>query len=288
MNKKDFLLILLLATVLLGIYLLGKSQIFPENLKGVTPEKIASRFPVVTPTPSPTSRPLTFAEMNTLYGPCVNLPTLMYHHVQDSKSAEEKNQTSLTVTPEYFKKQMQYLKDNGYKTVYMSDLMNFFDGMGEVPKKSVLITFDDGYDDFATDAIPILREFSFTTTVFLPTGLMDNPEYLTWNTIRDLAKAGDVVFANHTWSHRNVAANKIEVEREIRTGDAQLDEKGFNSPKLFAYPYGLESEFAEELLDSLGYKLAFTTRSGSTLCKKQRLDLPRIRVGNTSLATYGF
>lgn len=288
MRKKDFLLVLLLTTVLLGIYLLGKNQFFPENLKGVTPEKIASRFPAVTPFPSPTPRPLTFAEMNALYGPCVNLPTLMYHHVQDSKSAEEKNQTSLTVTPEYFKNQMQYLKDNGYKTVYMSDLINFFDGGGGVPNKSVLITFDDGYDDFAVNAIPILREFDFKATLFLPTGLMDNPGYLTWNTIKDLAKAGDVVFANHTWSHRNVGANKLEVEREIRTGDAQLDEKGFNSPKLFAYPYGLESEFAQELLDSLGYKLAFTTRSGSTLCKKQRLSLPRIRIGNTSLATYGF
>ena len=287
MRKKQFFLFLLLATLFFGFYFLGKNNFFPINLKLFTPQKLAQTYPQLTPTPTPTPKPLTFSEMNSLYGPCVKLPTLMYHHVQDMETAIGKNQTSLTVDTNTFRQQMQYLKDKGYKSVYMSDVLNFFDHNAPIPGKGILITFDDGYDDFSANAVPVLREFGFVSTLFVSTGLMDNPGYLSWNTIKDLATRGDVVFANHTWSHRNVGAGRVDVEREIGTADVQLEERGLNSPKLFAYPYGLESTWGKEILQSLGYKLAFTTRAGSTLCEKQRLDLPRVRVGNSPLLNYG-
>ena len=287
MKKKQFLLFLLLVTLFFGLYFLGKNHFFPENLKFLTPQKLAQTYPSQTPTPTPTPRPLTFSEMNSLYGPCVTIPTLMYHHVQDMEVAKGKNQASLTVDTNTFRQQMKYLKDRGYRSAYMSDVLNFFDHGSPISPKSVLITFDDGYDDFASNAVPILREFGFVSTLFVPTGLMDNPGYLSWKVVKDLATSGDVVFANHTWSHRNVGANRADVEREITTADLQLEERGLNSPKLFAYPYGLESTWGKEILGGLGYKLAFSTRPGSTLCEKQRLDLPRVRVGNSPLGNYG-
>jgi peptidoglycan/xylan/chitin deacetylase (PgdA/CDA1 family) len=285
MGKKEFFLFLLLIATLLGAYLVGKGQFFPANLKFVTPQKLADTYP--SPTPTPTPKPLTFSEMNSLYGPCVKLPTLMYHHIQDEEAAKQKNQQTLTVSTDYFKKQMQYLKESGYKTLYMSDLSTFFDENRPISGKNILITFDDGYDDFAVNAAPTLKEYGFNATVFIPTGLMDNPGYLSWETIRGLAGPGNILFANHTWSHKNVGLNLSEIKREIETGDFQLDEKGFNSPKVFAYPYGIESVDAENVLLSLGYKLAFTTRPGSILCKKMRFQLPRIRVGNSPLNNYG-
>ena len=98
-----------------------------------------------------------------------------------------------------------------------------------------------------------------------------------------------VLFANHTWSHKNVTGNSLDVvEKEITTADTQLTDHGLNSPKTFAYPYGPATAAAENYLNSLGYKIAFTTTPGSTLCKKQRLALPRIRVGNSPLSNYGF
>ena len=274
-------------TLFFGFYFLGKNNFFPINLKLFTPKKLAETYPSGTPTPTPTPRPLTFSEMNALYGPCVKLPVLMYHHVQDIEAAKSKNQTSLTVDTNTFREQMKYLKDRGYRSAYMSDVLNFFEGGAVIPTKSILITFDDGYDDFASNAVPILREFSFVSTLFVSTGLMDNPGYLSWNTIEDLAKQGDVVFANHTWSHRNVGANRADVEREIKTADLQLEERGLNTPKLFAYPYGIESDWGKEILESLKYELAFTTAPGTILCEKQRLELPRVRVGNSPLGNYG-
>lgn len=243
-------------------------------------------MPVLTPTPSPTPKPLTFAEMNTLYGPCVHMPVLMYHHIQTEEAAKADKETGLTTYTDFFQKQMQYLKDKGYNVAGINDLIDFFDNGMPIKSKSVLITFDDGYEDFYSDAFPILRNFGYKATVFLPTGLMDNPGYLAWNQI--ISIDGSILFANHTWSHKNVGVSESTMQYEISTADTQLSDRSLNSPKVFSYPYGLDTGQAEKYLISLDYKAAFTTNPGSTLCKKQRFALPRIRIGSTTLSSYGF
>jgi peptidoglycan/xylan/chitin deacetylase (PgdA/CDA1 family) len=290
MTKKELLLtFLLIAVFVLSIILVVNSQKkYGSHL--LSPQEIAQQYlvtPSAAPTPTPTPRPLTFAEMNSLYGPCVYLPTLMYHHVQDMAAAKEKNQGGLTVDTVTFKDQMQYLKDKGYQTVGFSDLINFFDNAGTIAKKSILITFDDGYDDFYLNALPILKEMDFKASVFIPTGLMDNPGYLLWLQINDSSEYG-IYFGNHTWSHKNVFQAKDIVENEITLADTQLTERGYNQLKVFAYPYGSSNAYSEAVLKKLDYKLAFTTIPGSTQCLKLRYDLRRIRIGNISISAYGF
>lgn len=238
------------------------------------------------PTSTSTPKPLTFNQMNNLYGPCVFLPTLMYHHIQDPIKAKENHQVSLSVDTEVFRKQIQYLKDRGYNSVSFSDVVSFFDQGKTIPQKSILITFDDGYTDFYSQAFPILKELGFKTSVFLSTGLMNNFGYLNWSEVTDVSGSG-IFFGNHTWSHKNVGHEGSVFEKELTTADTQLSERNLNSPKVFAYPYGFSNSFSKAILLKLGYKLAFTTRPGSILCEKQRFDLPRIRVGNNSLSNYG-
>ena len=249
-----------------------------------TPSPLPTPSPTVTPTPTP--RPLTFSEMNALYGPCVYLPTLFWHHVQSMDKAEQLGHAGLTVDTALFRSQMQFLKDRGYIPVRPEQLIAFFDQGTPMPAKGVLLTFDDGYDDFAQDAAPILREFGFTATAFIPTGLLNNPGYMSWDTLSALDSQG-IYLANHTWSHQNVNASKSTDEREIGTADTQLSQHGYNKAKVFAYPYGFPSTFGEQVLSEKGYTIAFTTYPGSTQCKKQRLTLPRTRIGNTSLSAYG-
>jgi peptidoglycan/xylan/chitin deacetylase (PgdA/CDA1 family) len=210
----------------------------------------------------------------------------MYHHVEDLERATAEKHAQLTVGTGTFRTQMQYLKDKGYTVISMGELQQFFDTSTSLPAKPVLLTFDDGYSDFGSDALPILKEFGYHATLFLPTGLTENPGYLTWNTVND-ASISKVLIANHTWSHHSVATDKSTVEKEITTADSQLAQRGFNSQKVFAYPYGNSNQMAVEVLQKLGYNLAFTTIHGATLCKQQRLVLPRIRIGNSSLAAYG-
>lgn len=251
-----------------------------------SPVPVPTVAPYPAPTPKTTPKPLTFSEMNALFGPCTYLPTFLYHHIQSRESAVTKKQTSLTVYTDVFKQQMQYLKDKDYNIASMQDLINFFDFGTPIPPKSILLTFDDGYQDFYTDAYPILSSLGFHATMFTPTGLIQNPDYLTWGEISGMN--GLILFANHTWSHKNVQVSTSSMQYEISTADTQLSQHGLNVPKIFAYPYGIDSNQAEGYLASLGYKAAFTTISGNILCKKQRFALPRIRIGNIQLSSYGF
>src|SRR3989304_7212122 len=213
MKKKEFLPFLFLTFLfLIGIYIISPKV---KTLKPIAPTDLAQKYETA-PTPTPTPKPLTFAEMNELYGPCVRLPVLMYHHVEDKASAEEKNQTALNVETDVFKAQMQYLKDEGYTVASMNELISFFDNGVAPPPKSVILTFDDGYDDFSRSAAPILNEMGFKATIFISTGLIDNSGYLTWN---DIASLGLYNFGNHTWSHKNLQTTNDKAEFDIATAD---------------------------------------------------------------------
>jgi peptidoglycan/xylan/chitin deacetylase (PgdA/CDA1 family) len=279
-----------LAILVFVVIFVYATRLFSQSsdIKKTSPDKFVAivNNPTPTPTPAPTPKPLTFAEMNTLYGPCVRLPVLMYHHVQTETAAKADKQTGLTTYTDFFQKQMQYLKDKGYNVTGMNNLVEFFDNGTTIPPKSVLLTFDDGYEDFYTDAYPILQSLSYKATMFVPTGLVNNPDYLTWDQISSMN--GSILFANHTWSHKNVGVSNSAMEYEISTADTQLSDHSLNFPKVFAYPYGLDTPQSEKYLASLGYKAAFIEGSGSILCKKQRFTLPRIRIGSTSLSSYGF
>ncbi|MFA6518992.1 MAG: polysaccharide deacetylase family protein [Candidatus Shapirobacteria bacterium] len=218
---------------------------------------------------------------------CVNLPVLMYHHIQDNKTAIKYKQTGLSVSPEYLQKQFEYLKSKNYNSISAKQLVNFFDNNTPLPTKPVLITFDDAYEDSYTSAFPLLKSFGFRAEIFAPTGLMNNPDYLSWDKMREMNDSGIVEFGNHTWSHHPATGKKEVIEKEITLADGQLKEKGLNQTKLFAYPYGTPGKFAKEILTKMEYKLAFTTYSGRRLCVSKRLELPRIRIGNAPLSRYG-
>jgi len=301
--KQNFLLTMLaviciIAAATIGFRMISPSILKPSKISIVsfahlippfhtsTPTQTPTPAPSPFPTPTPTPRPLTFAEMNALYGPCAYVPVLFWHHIQDEKKAKALGHAQLTVDVNIFRSQIQYLKDHGYTTIRPEQLTAFFDNAVALPPKPILLTVDDGYDDFASDAAPILHDSSFQATVFIPTGLMNNPGYMTWDTIAGLNGAG-ISFCNHTWSHRSVSANRETDEKEISIADTQLSQRNLNFAKVFAYPYGFPNKTAIDILSGLGYKLAFTTIPGSIQCKGRRLTLVRIRIGNAALSAYG-
>ena len=133
---------------------------------------------------------------------------------------------------------------------------------------------------------PYSTQYGFKSTLFVPTGLVDNPGYLTWSTIKNLASSGLITFANHTWSHHDMVDSLSIIQKEVSLAQSQLADHGFTQ-KIFAYPYGTIGKTATNYLAANNYLLAFTTRHGLIECKGQRLDLPRIRVGGAVLSSYG-
>lgn len=283
---------------MLGIFFLVIAAVVGGTLSGWwsvkgTNKKVIGVIPTptieLTPTPTVvvTPSPVSFQEMNRNFGPCVKLPVLMYHHIEEEKDAKIKNQTSLNVTPEFFEKQIVYLKEKGYTTISLEELIKFFDEGVSLPKKAVAITLDDAYEDNYSKMYPILKKYGFKATIFTPTGLVQNPDYLSWQEIREMNSSGLVYFANHTWSHHG-SAGSLEVQnKEIDLADKQLAENGQNVYKIFAYPYGKPSVDAEKILTKYDYKVAFTTNPGMIMCRGKRFELPRIRIGNASLSNYG-
>ncbi|MBP9817184.1 polysaccharide deacetylase family protein [Candidatus Shapirobacteria bacterium] len=281
--KKLAGIILLLTVFFVG--LLNSKHIYRAKLVVADAPVVPTLTPTLIPTPS--IKVLSFEEMNKYYGPCVVAPTLMYHHIQPEVEAKTKGQGGLSISPDWLRKHLEYLRMNGYTIIDAHDLNGFFDNGLKLPNKPVIITWDDAYEDNYSFALPIIREQVAKVTLFTPTGLVTNPDYLNWEQIREMAGSGLVYFGNHTWSHQSMKTTAEKIREEIGTADKQLVEHGLNSHKVFAYPYGSYSKLAEEELKRLGYGLAFGTKSGKILCKGMRLDLPRVRVGNAPLSRYG-
>jgi peptidoglycan/xylan/chitin deacetylase (PgdA/CDA1 family) len=273
-----------------GKKILNSGWVISKNKEIKIPEiPTITETPTLTPLPTATVvatlAPISFEEMNKNYGPCAKVNVLMYHHIQDEETAKKNGQTGLSVAPDFFRKHLQYLKDNGYSVITMTDLKNFFNGGPNLPQKPVMITLDDGYKDNYELMYPILKEFGMKANIFVATGLLNNPGYMSWD---DLNQMKDLVyFGNHTWSHHSSAGTKEKQTEEIGLADKQLNEHGLNGDKIFAYPYGGASRIAEEVLTNNGYQIAFTTVHGNILCRGKSLELPRIRVGNASLKSYG-
>lgn len=253
------------------------------NAPAATAASSSTPSPLPTPTPSPTPVPLPDSKV---YGPCKNVPVLLYHHVQPNEQILEKKQQNISVDAEIFAGQMEYLASRGYSALTPAEL---FSGLGgSLPAKPVVLTFDDGYDDFYTWAYPALKKNGIKATVFLPTGLIDNPGYLSWAQVSEIKASGFVAFANHTWSHKSLLGIPEEaVRNEISTAKIQLEEHGLGPVEFFAYPYGSESKTTEKVLKELGIKGAFTTLPGWRQCAGLPYGFRRNRVGSAPLSSYG-
>lgn len=284
----EFVLLGLL--VLVGIF--GLFYQMRSRTKTISPEMVSTSSAVIsTPTPSvptatPTPTPIPLPDP-AIYGPCKNIPVLMYHHVQPWDQAESKGQKNITVRDDVFATQMSYLASKGYHTITPDDLLSGL--TGTFPSRPILLTFDDGYADFYTYAYPKLVEHGFRGTVFTVTGLVSGADYLTWGQVSEMAGSGLITFADHTWSHKSLGnASKETAVYEVGTAKQQLEEHGLGPVTSFAYPYGTEGgSLIYGVLKDMGIKTAFTTIPGNYQCAKLPYDFRRTRVGNSALSSYG-
>lgn len=219
---------------------------------------------------------------------CLRVPVLMYHHIQPQKIAIQKKQTGLTVDSEIFSKQLAYLSSKGYQTLNAKTLIDALINHQPLPPKSVVITIDDGYSDAYTYAYPIAQKYRTTLNLMIPTGLLNNPEYLSWDQLKSMTGSGLVFAHNHTWSHAYLPKlNDKDVDFEIKTATQQLlDQTGQNS-HIMAYPYGANSPSVISYLQHHDFQAAFTTLPGTVSCSSNIFRLPRVRVGNGDISRYG-
>ncbi|MBZ9623498.1 polysaccharide deacetylase family protein [Clostridium sp. FP2] len=185
------------------------------------------------------------------------IPILMYHSISYEKG------NSLRVSKENFRMQMKYLKDNNYTTLTIDELYSYMKIGKIVPKKPIIITFDDGYKDNYTNAYPILKELGLKATVFVIAGAIDTEkDFLTSNEIKSM-DSNNMRIESHTTAHEHLT--KISYSANIKTMKSSKDklEKILGRKiNYIAYPFGEYSADTIKAAKESGYKLAFSTDSG--------------------------
>jgi peptidoglycan/xylan/chitin deacetylase (PgdA/CDA1 family) len=207
------------------------------------------------------------------------VPILMYHYIRPDPGPDDPVGQGLSVSPELFAAQMAYLAEQGFSTLTMAELADIWQGYRPLPARPVVLTFDDGYRDFFTDAWPILRAYGFSATVYLVAGLIDEPDYLTREMIRELDASGRVDFGAHTTWHVDLPSlADAEAEAEIAGSKLALEGLLGHAVRTFCYPAGHFSDRDLALVEAAGYELAVTTEWDYAAHWMDHRLLPRLRV----------
>lgn len=210
------------------------------------------------------------------------IPVLNYHQV------EAKDGNPLTLRPEQFEAQMDYLDAEGYTPVTIDEMMDAYEHGAPLPKKPVVITFDDGYDDNYTYAYPILKKHGFKATIFLIYDFTDTyPGYLTWDQIDEMKASGLIRFESHTMTHANLSklTSADELRHEISDSRRLLSEKLGDDVRYIAYPGGVVNEQIETITRDAGYRGGFTVHYGLSNPDEGRYQMDRIPIFGANMHT---
>lgn len=185
------------------------------------------------------------------------VPILCYHQIRNWTSTDGKMGKDYIVPVAEFKSQMKMLADSGYQTILPDQLYDYLVYGKKLPKKPIMLTFDDTKLDQYTVAIPEMKKYGFKGVFFIMTVSLGKPNYMSKAQVKELSDAGHVI-GSHTYDHQNVKKYKGEdwitqIEKPTKT----LKEITGKDIKYFAYPFGLWNKEAIPHLKKRGFTSAF-------------------------------
>jgi len=218
------------------------------------------------------------------------LPILTYHSLDDSGSV-------ISVSPSVFAEQMRALHQAGIHTLSLPAAAEALRSE-RVPVRSVVLTFDDGFENFYEHAYPVLRRYGFTATNFLVTDYcgkdnswpsqpahVERRPLLRWAQVREMSEAG-IAFGAHSRTHPDLTRlSSGAAEEEIAASKRAIEQFLDRPVESFAYPYGAHNETVKRLT-AVHFPLACATtldfaRPGSDLLALERLDMYYFRDART-------
>jgi peptidoglycan/xylan/chitin deacetylase (PgdA/CDA1 family) len=192
------------------------------------------------------------------------VPVLSYHRLG-------RNRAKMTVDPSDFEAQLRWLRDNGYHVVRLDDLARFLAGEQALPRKSVVLTFDDGYASFYEYALPLLRKYGVPATLFLYTDFIGLPDGLSWGQLKEIVASGLVEIGGHSRTHVDLAersdgetdqAYRRSVLAELVQPRTLLERRLGITLRYFAYPYGSANDEVVDMLRQQRFELGLTVSPG--------------------------
>jgi len=189
----------------------------------------------------------------------IKFPVFNYHHIRPMPPETAPiNDRAFTVSPEGFEAHLKYFKENGYQTVLIDDLINYFDTGKPLPTKAVAITFDDGRYGQYKWAYFLLKKYEMKATFFITTGWVGSNDFLTWEEIKEMSDNG-MAIGSHSISHPHLSdQNDIDLKHELEDGKKIIEEKIGKPIKYLAYPGGDYSTRVIEFAKTAGFEAALS------------------------------
>ena len=202
---------------------------------------------------------------------------LMYHRV-DADVPRDAVGRDLTVEPGSFEAQLRYLRDHHIATLTAAQLATAL-ARGNRPEHAVVLTFDDGYADGATFALPLLVKYGARATFYVSSGFVGTPRHLTWSQMRAMRSAG-MEIACHGTLHLDLST--LDRAGQVREAGGCMKRfaryLGGSPPVTYAYPAGAYDATTFDVMRELGIVAAFTEHPGNVTALTQPFALPRYRV----------
>lgn len=211
-------------------------------------------------------------------------PILMYHSISSSASSEFRAFSALA---EHFEEHISFIQERGYRFWTVSGLLDALKRDPEVAQNAVVITFDDGFQDFYSAALPVLMKHGATATLYVVTGsvggtstwLLKSGEgsrrMLDWRQLTEIRDLGIEIGA-HTITHPQLDCIPASQAKEEITGSKHaLEDKLGIAVRSFAYPYGFYNKPVRGFVDEAGYDCACAVRYAMSSAADDRFALSR-------------
>jgi len=211
-------------------------------------------------------------------GEKVFVPILNFHHIDQAPAGIDKITQSYYVEPQEFEQIITNLLEAGYKTVFVSEMVNMLENMEKPPEYVMAMTFDDGNHNFYTNAWPILQKHGIKSSVYIMTGV-GGDNYLNDDQIKELADSGLVEIGSHTIYHPKLTKiPKDERLKELEISKDELGELLGQEINIICYPYGLYNQDVKDLAKAVGYKAGLTFDQDAWQDPLDLMELRRISV----------
>lgn len=212
--------------------------------------------------------------------PSIKVPIIMYHSILKSQSGD------YIVHPDVLEKDLLYIKEHGYETITMSNLIDYVYENKPLPNKPIIITFDDGHYNNLIYVLPLLKKHNMKAVISIVGKYTDtftktdeaNPNYgyLRWKDVNELIKSETIEFQNHTYDLHNIAARKGCMKKYNETKEHYINllsndilklQEEFKTntdytPNTFTYPFGAISNDSINVIKNLGFKASLSCENG--------------------------
>jgi len=212
------------------------------------------------------------------------VPIIMYHQVKDNNFGKD------VISPTEFESDLQYLKDNKYNTIFMTQLIDYVYNGTALPNNPIILTFDDGYLNTYKNVYPLLKKYDMKIVLSVVGKTVDdfskviddniNYASTTWDQIKEMSASGHVEIQNHSYNLHKIKNGRYGVYQ--KNGEALIDyetvlsedfmklqeiveEVTEKAPNTFTYPYGKYNNNTEDIIKKLGFKATLSCTYGVNL-----------------------